>query len=90
MPSSEWIFTTDATSFSDRIASFPANAIALAKQSVLNAERLPLSEGLSEESFLFQQTLRDPEAQTAMRRFLEIGGQTREAELRMGDLVTEL
>lgn len=73
-----------------RIAGFPANAIALAKESVLNAERLPLSEGLAEESLLFQRTLRDPEAQAAMRRFLELGGQTREPELRMGDLVTEI
>ena len=73
-----------------RIAGFPANAIALAKESVLNAERLPLSEGLAEESVLFQRTLRDPEAQAAMRRFLEIGGQTRDPELRMGDLATEI
>ena len=57
---------------------------------MLNAERLPLSEGLAEESVLFQRTLRDPEAQAAMRRFLEIGGQTRDPELRMGDLATEI
>ncbi len=73
-----------------RIAHFPANAIALAKESVLNAERLPLVDGLAEEALLFQRTLRDPEAQAAMRRFLELGGQTREPELRMGDLVTEI
>lgn len=73
-----------------RIAGFPAGAIALAKQSVLNAERLPLAEGMAEESFLFQQTLRDPKAQAAMRRFLELGGQTRDVELRVGDVVTEL
>jgi len=73
-----------------RIARFPANAIALAKQSVVNAERLPLSEGLAEEALLFQRTLRDPEAQAAMRRFLALGGQTREAELRIGELVTDI
>jgi enoyl-CoA hydratase/carnithine racemase len=73
-----------------RIAGFPAGAIALAKQSVLNAERLPLDEGLAEEAYLFQQTLRDPEAQAAMRRFLDLGGQTRDVELRVGDVVTEL
>ena len=73
-----------------RIAGFPPGAIALAKQSVLNAERLPLAEGMAEESFLFQQTLRDPKAQAAMRRFLELGGQTRDVELRVGDVVTEL
>jgi enoyl-CoA hydratase/carnithine racemase len=73
-----------------RIAGYPPNAIGLAKRSLLNAEELPVTEGLLEEAFLFQQTLRDPRAQAAMRRFLELGGQTREAELRMGALVTEL
>jgi hypothetical protein len=57
---------------------------------VLNAEELPLREGMAEEAYLFQATLRDPRAQAAMRRFLDLGGQTRDPELRMGDLVTEL
>jgi enoyl-CoA hydratase/carnithine racemase len=73
-----------------RIASFPAEAIALAKQSVLNAEALQLREGLFEEAYLFQQTLRVPEAQRRMRRFLELGGQTREGELRVADLCVEV
>jgi enoyl-CoA hydratase/carnithine racemase len=73
-----------------RIAGFPAGAIARAKRAVANAEDLPLREGLIEEAFLFQETIRDPEAQAAMRRVLELGGQTREPELRMGQLVTEL
>jgi len=77
-------------SLARRIAGFPPNAVALAKQSVLNAESLPLQDGLVEEAFLFQATLRDPRAQDAMGRFLSLGGQTREPELRMGDLVTEL
>jgi len=77
-------------SLAHRIAGFPATAIALAKQAIVNAEQLPLADGLAEEALLFQRTLRDPEAQAAMRRFLELGGQTREPELRMGDLVTEL
>ena len=56
------IFEPDAIdSFVDalarRIASFPAEAVALAKQSV-NAAALPLEEGLVEEAFLFQKTLR--------------------------------
>jgi len=70
-----------------RIAQFPAGAIARAKRSVCNAEELPLREGLVEEAYLFQQTLRDPEAQAAMRRFLEIGGQTREVEMRVAEAV---
>jgi enoyl-CoA hydratase/carnithine racemase len=73
-----------------RIASFPPGAVARAKQSILNTETMPVADGLAEEAFLFQQTLRDPRAQAAMKRFLEIGGQTREGELRVGDLVTEL
>lgn len=73
-----------------RIASFPPGAVARAKQSILNAESLPLAEGLVEEAFLFQETLRDPLAQSAMRRFLDVGGQTREPELRMGELAAEL
>lgn len=68
-----------------RIASWPAEAIALAKQSVNNAE-MPLSEGLAEESFLFQQTLRTEAAQKHMRKAMELGAQTREGELMMGDL----
>ncbi len=73
-----------------RIASFPAEAIALAKASVNAADELPLREGLVEEAYRFQQTLRIPEAQRRMRRFLEIGGQTRDGELRVGELVTKL
>ena len=73
-----------------RIAAFPPGAVARAKRAVLNAEELPLHEGLAEEAFLFQETLRDPLAQSSMRRFLELGGQTRDAELRMGELVTEI
>jgi enoyl-CoA hydratase/carnithine racemase len=84
----------ELTSFVDalaaRIAAFPAGAIGRAKRAVANADDLPLRDGLVEEAFLFQETLRDPLAQAAMRRFLELGGQTREPELRMGELVTEL
>jgi enoyl-CoA hydratase/carnithine racemase len=72
-----------------RIASFPADALALAKQSV-NAAELPLAEGLVEEAYLFQKTLRTPGAQRNMRRFLELGGQTREAELQMEELSGKL
>ena len=68
-----------------RIASFPAAALELAKQSV-NAAELPLAEGLVEEAYLFQRLLRTQDAQRNMRRFLELGGQTREGELEVADL----
>lgn len=72
-----------------RIASYPSAAVRLAKEAVNQAEQ-PLGKGLREESYLFQQLLRNRSAQTAMRRFLEIGGQTREGELRVGELNAEI
>ncbi len=72
-----------------RIASFPIEAVRLAKASV-NAAELPLAEGLREEAYLFQCLLRNAESRDAMRRFLEIGGQTRAGELRVGELVAAI
>ncbi len=68
-----------------RIASFPPDAVRLAKTSVNNAD-LPLGEGLIEEAFLFDTLVRTPEAQNSMRRFLELGGQTREGEIEVAAL----
>ena len=68
-----------------RIAAFPAPAVAAAKAAVLASETDPTT-GLIEEAYLFQTVVATPEAQTAMKRFLEIGGQTREGELRVGAL----
>ncbi len=64
-----------------RIVSFPAESLALAKKSVLNAEKLPLIEGLIEESHIFNQSLVLPVAKERMKVFLELGGQTREIEI---------
>jgi enoyl-CoA hydratase/carnithine racemase len=72
-----------------RIASFPMEAVRLAKQSVDSADK-PIEEGLKDEAYLFQKTLRTDGAQANMKRFLEIGGQTREGELRVGELGAEL
>ena len=72
-----------------RIASFPLEAIRLAKEAI-NAADLPLSEGLPIEAYLFQRTLRTDGAQRNMKRFLAIGGQTRVGELRVGELNGEL
>lgn len=69
-----------------RVASFPAPAVRLAKQAVNAAGELPLAEGLREESYLFQCLLRTAEAPAAMKRFLALGGQTREGELHVADL----
>lgn len=68
-----------------RIASFPPEAVRLAKQSVDNA-RLPLDEGCAQEAALFQRLLFSDPARQAMRRFLALGGQTREDELKVADI----
>ena len=72
-----------------RIVSFPIEAVRLAKASV-NAAESPLPEGLREEAYLFQRLLRNEESRAAMRRFLEIGGQTRAGESRVGELNAEI
>ena len=43
-----------------------------------------------EEGYRFEGLIRTPEAQRLMRAFMERGGQTREAELRLGELCLEL
>jgi enoyl-CoA hydratase/carnithine racemase len=68
-----------------RIASFPVEAVRLAKEAVNGADK-PLHDGLVDEAYLFQRLLRTDSAARSMRRFLEIGGQTREGELRVGEL----
>ena len=73
----------------NRIGSFPVEAVRLAKASVTAAE-LPLAQGLQEEGYLFARLLRTESAQTNMREFLEIGGQTREGELKVGELAAAL
>lgn len=72
-----------------RIASFPPTAVRQAKLAVNQSER-PWLEGLFEEAYLFEQLLRTDGAKRNMRRFLEIGGQTRDGELRMDELCAAL
>ncbi len=72
-----------------RIASFPQPALRLAKAAI-NASSAPLKEGLQEEAYLFARLLRTEEAQENMRKFLQIGGQTREGELKVDELAARL
>jgi len=72
-----------------RIASYPVAAVRLAKQSI-NAAQVNPTDGLREESYLFQQLLRTEDAQRKMKAFMDIGGQTREGELKVGELVDRL
>ncbi len=72
-----------------RIASFAGETIMLAKESV-NASALSLADGLIEEAYLFQTSIRSGAAQKRMRRFLERGGQTFDGEMDVGNLVGRL
>jgi len=67
-----------------RIASFPVEAVQLAKQSINSATK-PLEEGLKDESFLFQQLLRTESGQRNMKKFLAMGGQTHAVEMKIGE-----
>ena len=72
-----------------RIASFPEEAVRLTKQSINSADK-PLHEGLADESYLFQQLTRTASGQRNMAKFLTIGGQTREGELKVAELSGQL
>jgi enoyl-CoA hydratase/carnithine racemase len=72
-----------------RIASFPAESIALAKQAVLTALELPIVEGLIEETYLFGKACALPAAKERMNWFLQNSGQTREQELDGSNLFEE-
>ncbi len=68
-----------------RIASFPVEAVRLTKEAINSADK-PLAEGLKDESYLFQQLVRTESGRRNMKKFLEIGGHTREGELKVGEL----
>ena len=72
-----------------RIASFPPEAIALAKAAV-DAAELPTLEGLLEEAHLFHRAIATAAAQRRMARFLEVGGQTPAIELDLEALLPQL
>jgi enoyl-CoA hydratase/carnithine racemase len=72
-----------------RIAAFPAAAVALAKQAVAAAEAAS-ADGFLEEHWCFNRTLGAAETRRRMRRFLDAGGQTREAELAIDELLDAL
>ncbi|WP_077212284.1 enoyl-CoA hydratase/isomerase family protein [Bacillus dakarensis] len=74
-----------------RMASFPIDAIKLAKESVRNSSTFHLHDGLREEKNLFLKAVIDtPDAETRMKQFLEKGGQTRAVEKELGSILTEL
>ena len=64
----------------------PAETVRLAKEAV-DAAMPPVEPGLLVEGDLFNASVALPEARTRMREFLERGGQTRDVERSLGDLV---
>ncbi|MBR9909273.1 MAG: enoyl-CoA hydratase/isomerase family protein [Gammaproteobacteria bacterium] len=87
--------TTDAmNTFVDalayRIAKWPPHAVALAKESVNNSDDLSWQGGLKEEFLLVNRAKLDPITNQLLRKFLDLGGQTPEAEKRMGQLCVEV
>jgi enoyl-CoA hydratase/carnithine racemase len=72
-----------------RIASFPAEAIALAKRCV-DASLGPVQEGLLEEDHAFTRSIGTPEARERMADFMASGGQTRDVELQVHDVLALL
>jgi enoyl-CoA hydratase/carnithine racemase len=72
-----------------RIASFPAEAIALAKRAVDAADQT-VTAGLLEEAHAFNQSLAVPAARERMAAFLAAGGQTLEVERDLASLLPKL
>lgn len=83
----------DLTAFVERlayrIASFPAEALRLAKSAVLAAER-STRDGLLEEAHAFNQSVATTAAQARMRHFLSSGGQTLSGECDLAALLERL
>jgi enoyl-CoA hydratase/carnithine racemase len=72
-----------------RIAGFVPEAVAAAKASVVRAE-VGVEPDLLAETLAFNATLASDETQHRMQRFLDAGGQTPDAERRLGALAGEL
>jgi enoyl-CoA hydratase/carnithine racemase len=72
-----------------RIASYPAGAVALTKAAINNAEHHSMN-GYVSEAVGLALAKRDGVAQARMTQFLEMGGQTREGELRLQDILRRL
>lgn len=72
-----------------RIAGFDPDAVRGAKQGLQAAQADP-TEGLIDETQIFNELQATAPAQALMQRFLDLGGQTPAGELRMEDLAGEL
>jgi hypothetical protein len=69
-----------------RIATFPVEAVRLAKESINSADK-PIEEGMPDEAYLFQKSIRTDGARRNMQRFLDMGGQKRDGEMKVAELM---
>ena len=72
-----------------RIASFDSAAVRGAKASLLNSVASPRN-GLLKESAIFDELCYSENGQNLMQRFLDLGGQTVDGELKISDLSAEV
>ncbi|MFX0081771.1 MAG: enoyl-CoA hydratase/isomerase family protein [Candidatus Hodarchaeota archaeon] len=72
-----------------RIASFPAESIAIAKKSVLAGVELPIVDALLEEQYLFGKSVALPTSKERMNLVLKTGTQSREVERNTNTLLEE-
>ena len=72
-----------------RIASHPAESLAIAKKSVLAGVELPIVDALLEEQYLFGQAVALPSSKARMNMFLNAEGQSREMEANQNTLLEE-
>jgi enoyl-CoA hydratase/carnithine racemase len=73
-----------------RIASFPVEAVALAKAAVDGADGMTTVEALLEEEHCLNRALATQSAQDGMASFLQMGGQTRAVELELDGLIDKV
>jgi enoyl-CoA hydratase/carnithine racemase len=77
-------------SMASRIAASSPDAVRLTRVLVAGAEDRPVEEGLREESFSLQRLMASDDSRASIRRFLEIGGETRDGEKRLDELLAEV
>lgn len=87
LPADQISAFVDATA--RRIAACPPEAVRLTKEALSFADG-PIPIGLREENFRFRRLMASRESVENISAFLELGGETREGETRMADLLGEV
>jgi hypothetical protein len=72
-----------------RIAMCPPAAVRLTKE-VISMANGPVKDGLREENFRFRQLMASEASLASVRAFLDLGGETREGEMRIEQLLGDV